>query len=270
MLGDWIHRVFRLPYLLFSKRYKATGKKRGTVLLIHGIGSSHEMWRDIIPKLINSYDIIAIDLLGFGRSPHPSYTTYSAKTHARSVLATILSRYRPTSPIIVVGHSLGSLVAIEFARRYPALVRRLILCSPPLYKITANTTVTTPDAERLLKSLYRVIRRHPEQLPLISDLGKRLGLVDVSVSITKENAGAFVETLETTIINQTSINDVILLPHHITILYGYLDPLVLLSNLRYVEQSAPRTIVKKIHAGHDIHGRYSKELIDVILDNTEP
>lgn len=267
MLGNWLHRVFRLPYTLYSERFKATGKKRGTILLIHGIGSSHTMWREITPKLTASYDVIAVDLLGFGNSPRPGYVTYSAKTHARSVLATVLGRYRPTSPLIIVGHSLGSLVAIEFARRYPLLVRRLILCSPPLYKIETGTSTTIPDTERLLKSLYRIIRKHPEQLPRISDLGKRLGLVDVSVSITKENAGAFVETLETTIINQTSINDVVLLPHRITILYGYLDPLVLLSNLKYVEQAAPHAIIKKIHAAHDIRDRYAKELIEVILED---
>ena len=65
-------------------------------------------------------------MLGFGQSPRPQWAVYDAKTQARSVIATLL-KLRFSTPLTIVGHSLGALVAIEMALRYPLLVKKLFL-----------------------------------------------------------------------------------------------------------------------------------------------
>jgi cis-3-alkyl-4-acyloxetan-2-one decarboxylase len=90
--------------------------------------------------------VIVVDLLGFGDSPKPDWATYDARTQAQSLAKTLLG-LGLTQRVVLVGHSMGSLVAVEFAKRYPALVKALVLCSPPLYNVDPR------DDKRLLKIL---------------------------------------------------------------------------------------------------------------------
>src|SRR5438094_99045 len=129
MMSAIIHRWLRLPYTLHVRYNKKPKKPHATVLFIHGLGNTGDAWKEVIDKLPDDIRVISIDLLGFGQSPRPNWAVYNAKTQARSVLATFL-KLRLRTPVYVVGHSLGALVGIEVAKRYPLLVKGLVLCSP--------------------------------------------------------------------------------------------------------------------------------------------
>jgi len=101
-----IHRWLHIPYALHTRVINAKVKPIATVLFIHGMGNSGRAWNKVIDKLPNDIRVVTIDLLGFGQSPRPAWAVYSAKTQARSVLATLL-RLRLQGPVIIVGHSLG-------------------------------------------------------------------------------------------------------------------------------------------------------------------
>ena len=96
------------------------------VLLIHGLGGSWQTWLENIPALAREYRVIAMDLPGFGRSdplPAPSGTERFVE-----VIAALLEDLGVTETV-VVGHSLGGLVATLVAERRPRLARGLILVS---------------------------------------------------------------------------------------------------------------------------------------------
>lgn len=98
-------------------------------MLLHGLASSSRYWGDLAP-LSDDHRVIAPDLLGFGRSPRPPDSAYGPAEH----IAALRSTLQPclAEPFTLVGHSLGSLIALHYAVRYPAEIRALVLISLPV------------------------------------------------------------------------------------------------------------------------------------------
>lgn len=225
-------------------------------MLIHGIGNSAKAWEDLIPLLPNDIRVIGIDLLGFGKSPKPTWATYNAKTQARSLGVTLLKLRLLQQPTLV-GHSLGSLVSVEVAKRYSLLIKRLILCSPPFYEPTeAKRKLLKRD--EILKDLYRRARKYPQTLEQLSPLAVKLGLATKALNINAKNVDAYVAALESSIVNQTALKDASQLKLPITIFYGTLDPVVIGSHIRNLAKSNENITAKKIVTGHEVMGRYTK------------
>jgi len=96
-----------------------------TILLIHGLGTNgHHDWRETIPVLAQRYHVLAIDLPGFGASP--TLPQGYAFASLAELLQQTLDHYA-VGPAIVMGHSLGAAIALDYAHRHPAQVERLIL-----------------------------------------------------------------------------------------------------------------------------------------------
>lgn len=74
--------------------------------------------------------MIAPDLLGFGRSPKPRDARYTPADHI-AALHDVLSQ-RTGGAFALLGHSLGSLIALHYAAAYPEQVRSLVLVSLPV------------------------------------------------------------------------------------------------------------------------------------------
>lgn len=118
-----------LPLLLSTQvfgqtiRYYDVGSGPPLVL-IHGIGGDADDWAFCFNALAASHRVIALDMLGFGRSDKP-YVDYSI-----AVFVEVLERFLLSLDIgraSVVGHSLGGWVAASFALRSPEAVARLVL-----------------------------------------------------------------------------------------------------------------------------------------------
>ena len=193
-------------------------------------------------------------MLGFGKSPKPKGAQYTVAMQARSIAKTVLRLNLGHRPIIV-GHSLGALVAIELAKRYPFVIQQLVLCSPPLYREMNEGALRGQD--ELLKELYKLIRQHPEQLPRIALLAARLGIITKAFELKgEESASIYVAALEASIIHQTSLMDIQKLRLPITILYGKFDPLVVSARYAQLAKTRPNVTVKGFAVGHEIIGRY--------------
>ncbi|MDX1379056.1 MAG: alpha/beta fold hydrolase, partial [Anaerolineales bacterium] len=88
------------------------------VVLIHGVAASLHDWDDLIPALtMNGCATYALDLLGHGDSPKPDSRAY----HVDQVFDHFLdwmTSLRLTEPAVLIGHSLGGYLALEYARRF--------------------------------------------------------------------------------------------------------------------------------------------------------
>lgn len=96
-----------------------TYTRRGTgdpLVLIHGVGHRRQAWDPVLDLLAESYDVIAIDLPGFGESPaHPEGVSYSMD-HTCQNLADNFAQWGIERPH-VVGNSLGGAIALELGSR---------------------------------------------------------------------------------------------------------------------------------------------------------
>jgi pimeloyl-ACP methyl ester carboxylesterase len=101
------------------------------VILIHGLAASLHDWDDLIPALTgNGYAAYAPDLLGHGDSPKLDSRAYQMEWVFEHFFNWMKS-LRLTEPAILVGHSLGGHIALEYARRVSASwTRGLVLVNP--------------------------------------------------------------------------------------------------------------------------------------------
>lgn len=124
-----------------------------TVVLVHGITSSHLAWQFVADRL-PGVRVVAPDLRGRGRSNLVEGPAGMA-AHADDLAAVFAHLDIP--PTLVVGHSMGGFVSVVFAHRHPALVTRLLLvdgglplAAPPGLDADALVaTILGPTAERL-------------------------------------------------------------------------------------------------------------------------
>ena len=104
------------------------------VLLLHGLGGSHDDWRLQIPEFAARHRVIVPDLRGFGTSERRE--PFTIQQHARD-MAALLSALA-IDRAHVVGLSMGGAVAIEFALQAPAATRSLVLINTaPGYTLTS-------------------------------------------------------------------------------------------------------------------------------------
>jgi pimeloyl-ACP methyl ester carboxylesterase len=111
-------------------------KGQGTpVILIHGIAASLHDWDDLIPELSQrGYSCYALDLLGHGDSPKVDSRAYQMDWLLEHFSSWMRSLHL-TEPAILIGHSLGGYIALEYARRVSAWTRSLVLINP-LYSLS--------------------------------------------------------------------------------------------------------------------------------------
>jgi 3-oxoadipate enol-lactonase len=110
-------------------RYVDIGAGEQTVVLVHGFSASWRVWTDVMPALATRHRVIAVDLPGFGASELAADPTMA--TAARAVVELIKTVNAAGSPVTVIGHSMGTLVATEVAAAAPELVGRVVLLVGP-------------------------------------------------------------------------------------------------------------------------------------------
>lgn len=262
MFDKLIHKTLRVPYTLNVRHRRIQKNATTTYIFIHGIGDTADMWTETLSQLTDNCNYIAVDLLGFGESPYPSWATYDAKAQARSLLATYLKLGVKTR-VVVVGHSLGALVAVEFAKRYKILTRRLVLCSPPIYDTPSRGVPISKQAA--LRWIYNHAAKRPEIIVNAYGLGKQLGVINNSFDVRHNKIDPFIKSLHSSIINQNTIDDITKIHLPITILFGVLDPLVVHSTLRAIGRKNRSIRVQSIVTGHIIDRPYQKQLLKVLL-----
>ncbi len=136
------------------------GRGETVFLLVHGIGMGRTVFADAVKLLRRHGRVIAIDLPGYGEAPEP------ARTPAIERLADLVAAFiveRAPGRVVLVGHSMGSQVAIEVAARHPATVARLVLAAPTV----------DARARRALPQMWRLLRDLTDEHPKVILAGAR-------------------------------------------------------------------------------------------------
>ncbi len=262
MFDRFWHRSLRRPYRLAKVVDEGGGPP---AVLLHGIGRSGRVWQHVVTRLVPAgYRVVAFDLLGFGDSPKPGWPLYNADDHARPVISS-LERLGFGAPVVLVGHSMGCLVAVRVARLRPDLVRHLVLYEMPLYE-----GLPQKRRYRLRLDLYRrfyewVIAYRPSFDDLPVKRTERLARRIVGFEVTPESWLPFIRSLENTIMKQTTAEDIKQLEVPMDVIYGSFDMLVIRGQpQQFFGEAADRVTAHTIRARHDISVKASRFIVERI------
>ena len=109
-------------------------KKKPTIVLMHGSGLTHIVW-SLHEQfyLSQGFNVLSVDLPGHGNSEGPSLKSIEEISNwIKSLMFKV-----DVSKVIIIGHSQGCLVGIDFASRYPELIEKLVLVAGS-YKMPVN------------------------------------------------------------------------------------------------------------------------------------
>ena len=131
-------------------RYWTWGGTGQPLVLLHGLASTHRIWDFVAPLLTKDFWIVALDQRGHGESAKPD-GGYDFATVAADLNG--LLRVLKTESPILVGHSWGANVALEYAATYQAVPGGLCLIDGGTIEISsyfpslevAKTEMAPPD-----------------------------------------------------------------------------------------------------------------------------
>jgi len=117
----------RFTYAGASLVAEQQGAGAPVFVLVHGIGMGRSVFRGLVELLAPHGRVIAIDQPGYGEAPEPARTLTMERT---ADLVAAFLRAQALPPVVLIGHSMGTQVAVETAVRHPDLVERLVLVAP--------------------------------------------------------------------------------------------------------------------------------------------
>jgi pimeloyl-ACP methyl ester carboxylesterase len=146
--------------------YERAGSGEPELLFVPGWCCDHTAFQPQFDHFAGAHGVTSLDLRGCGQSDAPE-VGYSIPQLADDVVAVCAAAglERP----VVVGHSLGGMIAVELAARYPSLARALVLVDPgPIDPLPETVEFFRGFAEQLAGPDGEEIRRE-----YVQDIGAR-------------------------------------------------------------------------------------------------
>ena len=148
---------FELDALGIHTSYYEAGTPNGRpIILLHGMSTSADSFRETMHELADEHWLIAPDIPGFGYTA--STTPYNFPHLVEWLAAFCEARHLP--PVILLGHSFGGTLAVTYAVDYPNQVEKLLLLAPAVL-----SSVTYPD--------------------FVKRIGVGLGLIDLGSAVSQ-------------------------------------------------------------------------------------
>ena len=245
------------------------------IVMVHGIAASLHDWDELIPELTkNGYASHALDLLGHGDSPKLNSRAYQVEwlyEHFDNWITSL----RLTEPAILIGHSLGGYIALEYARRVSAWTRGLILINPFYSRLQLPFLLRRSYSKRNLKGL--IVGKTPAWLfRTIVDLtsmamGHSAGaLHSLPEKIRAQTARDYTRTAPGVYNIPNVISDMTEhLPHiHVPtlVVWGDRDQTLAPASFAKMVETMPRAAGMTLPAGHVPHQSHAQEFNELVME----
>lgn len=138
---------------------KSNGK---TIMLLHGKNFNGAYWKQTIDTLSSEgYRVVVPDQIGFGKSSKPAgyqFTFQQLAVNTRAILDTL-----KINKVLLLGHSMGGMLATRFTLMYPEIVEKLVLENPiglEDWKLVAPYVTIDQNYQTELKAGYASAQKY--------------------------------------------------------------------------------------------------------------
>ena len=122
-LGKHNLKIVSTLYTKDGTAFKSYGNQHSPLIFIHGVGMRGDVWAPQVEYFSSDYQVITYDFLGHGESPLP--TEEPILDDYVEQLNNLL-KHLNLALISLVGHSMGALISVAFALKYPDKVKALV------------------------------------------------------------------------------------------------------------------------------------------------
>ncbi len=146
---------------------KKIGNSELNLVILHGLYGSSDSWRNIANELANNFTIHLLDLRNHGKS-------FWSDEHNYNVMTEDLKNYISSENVLkfnLLGHSMGGKLAINFTKKYPDLIDKLIIAdiAPRCYYSQTNYNKHLKYHINILKLMQSIdLKKYSEYRQLTS------------------------------------------------------------------------------------------------------
>lgn len=149
--GIWLHYV------------RGGNTEAPTLVLLHGFPQNWLTWRLTLPELMERYQVLAVDLRGYGDSAKPAGKDGYDKGTMAADLHALLEQLGIAQPLLI-GHDRGGRVARRYALDHPDMIRGVALLDILPVEYIYDQLSAAEAAERYWHWTFQVIPDVPERL----------------------------------------------------------------------------------------------------------
>jgi len=243
------------------------------IVFLHGITGSRRYFQRRVAPLAGRYRVIIPDLLGFGLSPKPP-VDYTMQAFTAALGEFLQHEGVAGRRQVLVGHSLGALIAIEYAIAHPGQVAALVLINLPRH----TSAQEAHDRFWLGSSSYRkLLNEHSlaENLAQMKRMGFDLVLRHVVrfpwgvvADCRKFTMRSLTSTLEHSLLNYR-LDDVLpkLPPTPVLLIHGMRDPVAPFANIADLPARYPfMRLVVVPSSGHHVFLTHTRRCLRAMED----
>jgi pimeloyl-ACP methyl ester carboxylesterase len=141
------------------------------LVLVHGLGSAGSIWKSLVPQLIESFTVYAIDLPGHGDAPLNENEAMDPYSLAQAVVDYMVSEMK-VEKMHVAGNSLGGWISLEMAAVAPDNVLSVTALAPAglWHELPPRKFPPSLDA-RILAKISQYFMKTAYRLPMLKAIG---------------------------------------------------------------------------------------------------